>query len=1065
MAIVTARATLRGILRSLVLLGLTASAAFPDGLCPDQTGVPQFDPANHTSCAALWPVVQNPSVDGLAKPLDQYEKAVGEFFAKFCHRDPDLTDANGNGWTHDKNVRDTGPYVAHRDENNAWVGEYHGFHAPVVIWYSPGMHAWLEVNRPLEGPQVDNPPPIPDGTMLVKEMYTPPGSRCRASDAEGQGKVDDYLKTLKPAHGIAYMVRDSAASYDGWFWGYWGYSKDGTDQNIDWPAPSAAPSRVGAANAPAYAGFGQYCVNCHASAINNSTFSSLQNVDGEPLVYLSQDWFLTAKEGDVPEHVPVPSSMAPIPQSVPLSEVPDEFKAFFTLPPNSKAPDVAQITLPSQTYDNVWVAALENGEIPLSSTYLTSDQCAGCHDAGSTGLTFDMTKPNPHGENLINLSPYATWKSSPMGLAGRDPIFYAQLSSEEQFHPKSLDLIWNTCFGCHGIMGQRQFQLDMAQTGQACEDTVFTPDIVTSVPYSGAQIVDGQAVHYDLANAKYGALARDGVSCVACHRTILTPEQDAKFGSGAQNACVAARQKGLNVDIGGLTGFGKTFTGSFLVSDPKTLFGPFPEPKTKPMAHALGNVPEHDPSIASSEQCGTCHTVHLPILWQPTDGEPMVVGDTFEQTTYPEWLFSQYRTGTAAFLPEGEMLPTGAGETPLSCAGCHMESHDENGQPFRSKIASIQERTNMPESDHTLPAHEIDLSPRDGFARHTLVGLNLFLIKMAQQFPDILGIPLEDPMLTSKGMAPLQRTEDKMVENARHNTADIAILDHKVHDLGDGKGDTLDVTLRIDNHAGHKFPSGVSFRRAFVEFEVLDASGAPLWHSGATNDYGVLIDANTGKPLPGELWYDDTCTKTAKGPDFQPHYQVIDTPNKVQIYQEVKLDPGASGPASAAPYCDKGAAISETSNLTTSFLSICHTVKDNRLLPAGLLPHADRVRIALALGLGAKGVRSEQTEAEMLADETGAEFVDGDKDYETGGGDTLSYRIPVSELAGTAASVRATLHYQATPPFYLQDRFCTGEGANRDRLYHLTSLLDTKGTPIEDWKFTMVSTGAVPIAY
>ena len=31
--------------------------------------------------------------------------------------------------------------------------------------------------------------------------------------------------------------------------------------------------------------------------------------------------------------------------------------------------------------------------------FVTSSQCLGCHDAGSTGLQFDMTKPNPHGDN------------------------------------------------------------------------------------------------------------------------------------------------------------------------------------------------------------------------------------------------------------------------------------------------------------------------------------------------------------------------------------------------------------------------------------------------------------------------------------------------------------------------------------------------------------------------------------------------------------------------------------------------------------------------------------------
>lgn len=48
-----------------------------------------------------------------------------------------------------------------------------------------------------------------------------------------------------------------------------------------------------------------------------------------------------------------------------------------------------------------------------------------------------MTAPVPQGEALSNLSPYATWRTSPMGLAGRDPVFFAQLASETPtFHPE-----------------------------------------------------------------------------------------------------------------------------------------------------------------------------------------------------------------------------------------------------------------------------------------------------------------------------------------------------------------------------------------------------------------------------------------------------------------------------------------------------------------------------------------------------------------------------------------------------------------------------------------------------
>ncbi len=114
--------------------------------------------------------------------------------------------------------------------------------------------------------------------------------------------------------------------------------------------------------------------------------------------------------------------------------------------------------------------------------------------------------------------------------------------------------------------------------------------------------------------------------------------------------------------------------------------------------------------------------------------------------------------------------------------------------------------------------------------------------------------------------------------------------------------------------------------------------------------------------------------------------------------------------------------------------------------------------IAKVLGLTRDG------EAEKLAKETGAHgAATQDEDFLKGGGDTLTYAIPLADMADVPASVRATLHYQATPPFFLQDRFCTGAGANRDRLYHISGLLKTEGTPIEDWKFKMVSTGEVGI--
>ena len=43
--------------------------------------------------------------------------------------------------------------------------------------------------------------------------------------------------------------------------------------------------------------------------------------------------------------------------------------------------------------------------------------------------------------------------------------------------------------------------------------------------------------------------------------------------------------------------------------------------------------------------------------------------------------------------------------------------------------------------------------------------------------------------------------------------------------------------------------------------------------------------------------------------------------------------------------------------------------------------------------------------------------------------------------------MQATIYYQATPPSYLQDRFCTSKGDDAKRLFFLTGKLNLAGTP------------------
>jgi hypothetical protein len=956
------------------LAGWLAPLAVAAADCIADMKQPQL-PTDPALCQRLEKTVRDPS--GL--PLDQYETALGDYLRNYCHR---RTDA---GWTPDKRVRDTGPFVG-TIVDGKWVGKYYGTHNPVWVWYSHDMVEWLRRNRPNGEATVANPEPLPDGAMMVKEMFPAPAAACAGIDPIN----------LKPTSGAAIMVRDAKAAFDGWFWGWFGWGKD--EWAPDWPP--------GPDNPLANMGFGQYCTNCHASATDHQTFATLRNLAGErgePLVYLSQNFFLDL-------------AAAPVP-AVTVSRQRIDYDAAFvqhlSWPATARPAHDSVVKLPSETYDNVWMPG--NGPSPARQ-FVTSDQCLGCHDAGSTGLQFDMTRLDRDGK-YRNHSPYGTWRSSPMGMAGRDPIFLAQLASEAgTFHKDWSAGVQDTCFGCHGIMGQRQFSIDSHAAANSCPP--FLRPQVDAIPYQSN----------DAAAARYGALARDGISCTTCHRMALGEAASAKVRGEPQNACVAERQALLNP---GLKGFAATFTGSFWLAPADVLYGPFAEPKKTPMKHALGIVPEHNSQVRNPALCGSCHVVHLPVLRGAE-----TVGHTYEQTTFAEWAFSGFRTGEGADGP----LPLGAGARPQSCQDCHMPSRDARGQPVRAKIASIQELSDFPQTENVLAAEEIDLKIREAFAQHTLVGLNLFFVKMAQQFPDLLGIRTRDPMLTTKGLDPLIETEHKLVEQAAERTADIAVTGVT------RTADALEARVTVTNKTGHKLPSGVGFRRAFITFDVLDGKGDVIWSSGRTNPAGMIVDRD-GRPIEGEVWWTRHCERRI-APEkraHQPHYQVVSREDQAQIYQELVSTP----PRDATPVCGPSAA--PAGELTTSFLSICARVKDNRILPQGFLPLRDRVAIAAAMSAGAD-----------LAEEAGPAAVGDDPDYLGGGSDAVLYRVPLDALGG-AASVRATLYYQSTPPYFLQDRFCTSQSDDTKRLYFLAGNLDLKGTPAEGWKLELVTTGPVAI--
>jgi hypothetical protein len=987
------------------------------------------------NCSAALPLPSE-----LLFEKSEYERILGRFLRAGCYQTL--------RWHHDAQIRPTGPTFAALGGDDPhvpkWITTTQGTHTTVVVWYSPDVYRWMcerdaAHERKFVGECRKTCPtcklelgqkvqPIADGSMILKMMY---------GNTTEQHLEDPSVPKVEP-NIIALMVRDSRGGKDGWYWGSWDPQATEASQ-LDWPPPANLPYP--------WMGFGYYCVNCHASAKDEFTFSSLNNVIGDPDTFVKfyfQDQPPIAGEPPQPtietisaherfepiqdllanpgstrllwNKVPWPNPAvnrltAPLPEYSP--EFLKTFGARIIVPPTPA--QIVKLFMAPEVYDHVFPTA--DGP-PL---FMTSDQCVGCHAAGSTGLHFDMTLQQAgHAafSDLLNLASYGEWRGSPMGLAGRDPIFFSQLETEQKAHPALAKLAPDVCLHCHGVMGQRQFCLDQfkddpKKAAAVCNNTDLLGLDRSSQPIVPRQLFARETLdavpfrantEQEKKDARYGGLARDGVSCTICHHIEVDPKAP----------------------------IGNTFTGDFRVGPADALHGPFEGPPQIPMNHSLGADPVEYPLVRSSRVCGSCHSVVLPVFdgdkpWVPHGAKkPEVI---IEQATYPEWVFSDFRDG---------------GPTPMSCQNCHMaSSYPSLSGTLATKIASIQEASNMPQTENRQPQKEIDLKTRTPYGRHTLVGLNVFFNQFAQQFPDILGIRVQDPMLGGRGVAPLSTTFNSMIQQADTGTATASVTRVET------TADRLVAEVKVENLAGHKFPSGVGFRRAFLTFEVLDAAGNDLWVSGRSTPTGVLVGAD-GEPIAGEfMWKSECRPKTAAEQTFQPHYETITRQDQAQIYQELITDPRGK--------------------LTTSFLSLANVVKDNRLLPRGWTP---TLELARSEGLGSAKLSVEDLVKRVLPD-----LPDGhggevhDPWYEPkskgglgGGGDALTYAIPLADLKGTPASVRVTLYYQAIPPAYLQDRFCsTPTRPDTGRLFFVAGHTNLDSTRAEGWKLQVVSSGAVAV--
>ena len=501
-------------------------------------------------------------------PLADYERLLYKFLFKRSYAASPLS------WAQDKEIRDAGPFIG---------GLNYGTHPAVRIYYSPEVIDWLRRGR--QGAVADGGMIVKEMFPPPAALYVDPvvGTPPAKDPATGASPLDGLISAW------TVMVKDSSAAKGGWFYANPAAPKIDTSGKTPAEIEKAIEAAVEQAldhynfpfDFPASGVALGTCQRCHASAANELTFSSLSNVLGFPGIRSGSGTTApggvlntchSCRRGSSTSSRPPPRPRSPGRVAAYLGPRPrppapartdradnHELQRFIALglhgpqarrairtaapamgmvvaPTPPPAPDpafVAMFPMSSPTTDpkkfpGQWadrVVAGPNGP----ESYVTSDNCLGCH-GGLAGAPFGLTmfvQTDPAYGHGYNVSEYGEWRWSPMGLAGRDPIFHAQVESElalldSEFPPAKAApakaALLNLCLSCHGAMGQRQLVQD-ARAGHTSPATgrPLDPNFKLEYFYLTTALDAKGLKQKDYEYHKYGNLAREGVSCTICH--------------------------------------------------------------------------------------------------------------------------------------------------------------------------------------------------------------------------------------------------------------------------------------------------------------------------------------------------------------------------------------------------------------------------------------------------------------------------------------------------------------------------------------------------------------------
>lgn len=929
---------------------------------------------NMSNRGTPWNPGPPPSINSELAAKNEYDKKI----KAFLHLREYDTRLN---WLSDPRYRFAGPYVG----DVTGDGTEYATHIPIRIFYSPEAIAWMCTDR--EGT-------MPDGTMIIKELHAFDGDPVDQGglniEIDSDGCMVSSADNVEP-QGWAVMIKDQAGSNDGWYWvgqqiaslllevdppikdltgvtDEFLFYKDVGNPPLS-PDPNWYPSgwynSSGASTgktpnviAPVNA-YSNACSACHSSALLDSTYADISNLLGKSIRYKNfpapDNTEITLSDVSANENIDTP-------YTIPLQTANTDFLTFYNQIGEQAYSSIWPDRFPAQTYDHV-------NPLPNELSFMTSDQCETCHNANAyLGLPNTAMAIKDEETSLYrNFSPYGEWQNSPLGLAGRDPIFFAQLESELNMLPAEAECIENTCLSCHAVMGQRQYATDNPTENNECSSFVgVTPPegFPVGAPFREDFLFQWPGAN-DREKTTYAGLGRDGISCMVCHTM-----SDKSLGES------------------------DSFTGHFVSGILNKIKGPYSKDIVKkPMQNMLGVEPQFDDVISDSGLCGSCHNILLPVF--NTDGSNSGAFH-YEQATHLEWLNSIYSKEPKI----------------VGCINCHMpDTYNENKLAF--KIANF-ESSAYPPTTNRIPDSETTAITRTSYRRHTLHGLNVFLNEFAQQFPFILGFRQEGFYNVSTTTYPgLVQAAESIKDMASNNTIAIST---EIIDVSPG---SVKISVNLSNLAGHFVPSGVSFRRVFIEVLAYDDQDQLVFASGRTNNLGALLNGITDDVLPSE-------DRINNPKSFQPHYQLITDGSQVQIYQDVTAD--------------------SDGDLTSLFLQRATTLKGNRLRPKGYSTTFYETFTSPFI---------------QELDNIYGEAVN-DPDYTTNvsdGGDTIQYLI--SRANNEPLRIEVSVFNQSIPPNYLQERFsqATTTSKHTKRLHYMGSRLRTdEQSNIEDWKLQLGNT-------